>query len=190
MGTRSHNDAAMAIGFATYHLARCQACSKPTIWHIDGNTGMKEWTLVYPQGSVAPPRATGMPTPVAEVYDEASQVAVASPRAATALLRLAVELLLKELGAEGKDLNQKVRWLVKQGASDNIQKAMDSVRVSGNNAVHALQIIADEPSAVADLLFRLNNYLVETLITGKAEIQQFYDKLPEAVRKGIEQRDK
>jgi hypothetical protein len=130
-----------------------------------------------------------MPSPVQQVYLEARAIAHASPRAAAALLRMAVELLLDHLGAEGKVLNDKVAWLVRQGVARNLQQALDAVRISGNKAAHALQIVADEPREVSDLLFRLVNYIVETLVSGREEIERFYNRLPDASRRAIAARD-
>jgi hypothetical protein len=97
--------------------------------------------------------------------------------------------LLDHLGAEGHSLNDKVGWLVRQGVARNLQQALDGVRVSGNKAAHALQIVPDEPREVSDLLFRLVNYIVETLVTGREEIQTFYNRLSDAARRAITTRD-
>jgi hypothetical protein len=71
----------------------------------------------------------------------------------------------------------------------NLQQALDAVRISGNKAAHALQIVADEPREVSDLLFRLVNYIVETLVSGREEIERFYNRLPDASRRAIAARD-
>jgi hypothetical protein len=182
-------DAGPAV-FAGFHAALCHGCGLPNIWRLMQAKGDDDrWELVYPQRMEAPAPAAGMPSPVLDVYLEARAIAHNSPRAAAALLRLAVELLLDHLGAEGHSLNDKVGWLVRQGVARNLQQALDGVRVSGNKAAHALQIVPDEPREVSDLLFRLVNYIVETLVTGREEIQTFYNRLSDAARRAITTRD-
>lgn len=178
------------VPFPGYHAAQCHGCGLPSLWRLNkakGGDGC--WELAYPQRQESPPPAVAMPSPVLEVYLEARAIAHDSPRASAALLRMAVELLLDHLGAEGKVLNDKVAWLVRQGVARNLQQALDAVRISGNKAAHALQIVADEPREVSDLLFRLVNYIVETLVSGREEIERFYNRLPDASRRAIAARD-
>lgn len=178
------------VVFAGFHTAQCHSCGLPSLWRLNRTKGTDGcWELAYPQRQEAPPPAAAMPSPVQQVYLEARAIAHASPRAAAALLRMAVELLLDHLGAEGKVLNDKVAWLVRQGVARNLQQALDAVRISGNKAAHALQIVVDEPREVSDLLFRLVNYIVETLVSGREEIERFYNRLPDASRRAIAARD-
>ena len=53
-----------------------------------------------------------------------------------ALLRLALQKLCKELGEGGKDINSDIANLVKKGLRPSIQKALDIVRVTGNESIH------------------------------------------------------
>ena len=47
--------------------------------------------MIFPSGSTIPMAHTDMPESVKEIYDEAREIAGQSPRAAAALLRLALE---------------------------------------------------------------------------------------------------
>ena len=68
----------------------CVHCKNPTFW-LDEK-------IIYPPMHSAPPANNDLPDSVKVVYDEASAIANQSPRAACALLRLAIEILLKETG--------------------------------------------------------------------------------------------
>ena len=70
-----------------------------------------------------------MPESVKQLYNEAGLIYNKSPRAACALLRLAIERLCNELGEVDRDINNNIGALVKKGLSKDIQQALDVVRV-------------------------------------------------------------
>ena len=128
-----------------------------------------------------------MPDNVQEVYKEAAAIANQSPRAACALLRLAIEMLLKHLGEAGT-INEGIKNLVKKGLDERIQQALDIVRVTGNNAVHAGKIDFNDSTDV-QTLFGLINLIADVLITQPKQIDEMYNQLPETAREGIKKRD-
>ncbi|NVM29297.1 MAG: hypothetical protein HWN65_10700 [Candidatus Helarchaeota archaeon] len=69
------------------------------------------------------------------------------------------------------------------------QKALDLLRVIGNNAVHpgVIDIKDDKDTAIS--LFNWLNMLVENLITEPKKIDEFYDKLPNSAKTAIKKRD-
>ena len=125
---------------------------------------------------------------IKKVYNEAAEIAEKSPRAACALLRLAMEMLLKQLGETG-NINEGIKNLVKKGLSSQIQQSLDIVRVTGNNAIHPGKIDSGE-TAQPRVLFDLINIIAQALITQPKQIQGIYEDLPEESRKAIEKRDK
>ena len=62
---------------------------------------------------------------------------------ACALLRLALQELLIQLGVSG-DINSAIKSLVQKGLDSNIKDALHTVRVIGNHAVHPGNIDFDE----------------------------------------------
>ena len=130
-------------------VSRCVACNKVHIW-LNEN-------LIYPLISGIPMPNEDMPESVKGIYMEARNVYPYSKRATAALLRLAVQVLCKELGEKGKNINDDIGELVKKGLPVQIQQALDSIRVIGNNAVHPGEIIIDEENDVASVLFVLLN---------------------------------
>ena len=157
----------------------CEHCNNPTFW-LDKK-------IIYPPMSAAPPANNDLPASVKVVYEEASAIANQSPRAACALLRLAIEILLKELG-ETDGIDEGIKNLVKKGLDQRIQQSLDIVRVTGNNASHPGKIIFDDTTDV-HTLFQLINVIANTLITQPKQTQELYDNLPEGARKAIKKRD-
>ena len=83
----------LATENASYmHVAICQNCDRPIIWIDD--------EYVYPE-IIGIEANADMPEAVKALYNEAAIIYNKSPRAACALLRLAVERLCNELGETG-----------------------------------------------------------------------------------------
>ena len=160
-------------------VSKCSYCSRPTFWLSE--------KIIYPPGHVFPPANSDLHDDVKEVYNEAAAIAEQSPRAACALLRLAIEILLKQLGETGS-INESIKNLVEKGLDPKIQQSLDIVRVTGNNAVHPGKI---GPGDIADVrtLFELINVIAEALITQPKRIQGIYNNLPEKNMQIIEKRD-
>ncbi|SDJ57754.1 protein of unknown function [Halovenus aranensis] len=132
-----------------------------------------------------------MPDGVREDFSEARQIVDDSPKAAAALLRLAMEKLVQDLtGDEDQSLYSGIGELVDEGRIDErIQKALDSVRVTGNDYVHAGEIYNPDDRDTALRLFELVNVIVELTITREKMIEEAYDEIPENKMDGIKQRD-
>ncbi len=146
--------------------------------------------MIYPTGSIAPLPSEDMPEDVKADFNEARAIVQASPRAAAALLRLALQKLTIHLGGKGKNLNEDIKNLVRKGLPPKVERALDVVRVIGNNAVHPGKIDLRDDLDTAILLFELLNMIVDTMITQPRKVDEIYNKLPEGVRKAIEKRDK
>ena len=163
-------------------IATCYNCQRKSIF-INNQ-------YVYPD-IVAEEANPDMPESVKQLYNEAGLIYNKSPRAACALLRLAIDRLCNELGETDRDINKNIGALVKNGLPETVQKALDVVRVVGNKAVHPGQIAFDvDDKATATMLMRLLNIIVERMITEPKEIGSLYQGLPESVRVSIEKRDK
>ena len=139
---------------------------------------------------MAPPANSDLPDNVKEMYEEASAIAGLSARAACALLRVAIEMLLKDLGhlKENSNINDSIGELVGAGVDKRVQQALDVVRVTGNNAVHPGTIDFDDSTDVSSL-FELINYIADTLITQPKKTSEMFDDLPEGDKKRIKRRD-
>lgn len=132
-----------------------------------------------------------MPEEVKQLYNEAGLIYNKSPRAACALLRLAIDRLCNELGETDRDINKNIAELVKKGLPLTIQQALDVVRVVGNKAVHPGQIAFDvDDNGTAIMLMHLLNIIVTRMISEPQEIAELYNQLPESVKESIIKRDK
>jgi hypothetical protein len=178
-------------GFSPVWSAICDHCNRNSIWladHVIPNDA-KKGEMLHPPALLAPEAHADMPDVVKTDYQEARAIASASPRGASALLRLCVEKLCIALGAQGKTINDQVGYLVAQGMPLQIQKALDGVRVIGNNAVHPGKMEADDVADVSLSLFKLVNLIVENRITQPRLVDEVYAALPEGAKAGIAQRD-
>lgn len=166
----------------TVQIAQCLNCGGKIIWD--------NGEYIYPE--IQPQEANpDMPETVFKLYNEAGLIYNKSPRAACALLRLAIDRLCNELGETDRDINKNIGALVNRGLSVEIQKALDIVRVVGNKAVHPGQIEFDVDDVdTATMLFQLINFIVDRMISEPKKIGAFYDSLPESAKQSIEQRDK
>ena len=162
-------------------VSKCEHCDDICLWHYD--------KMVYPNRGNAPMPNPDMPEEVKKDYEEAASICTQSPRGATALLRLAIQKLCVHLGGAGKNINKDIETLVKNGLPENIQQALDVVRVIGNNAVHPGQIDIDNPET-AGKLFSLINVIAEYMITMPQKIGSLNNSLPNGAKKAIEERDK
>ncbi len=123
-------------------------------------------------------------------YNEAASILNKSPRGAAALLRLAIQKLCHELGCDPKKkIDDNIAELVKKGLLPKVQKALDIVRVTGNEAVHPGQIDLSDDIETAKKLFGLVNIIARQMITEEKEVNSLYDSLPEEKRSAIEKRN-
>jgi hypothetical protein len=132
-----------------------------------------------------------MPHDVKEYYVEARRIVSLSPRSAAALLRVSIEKLVYSiLGTKkGKDLNESIGILVRDGLPTQIQQSLDYLRVIGNSAVHPLDLIDTDDYNTAISLFELVNLVVEDRITNPRKVQSYYDTLPQNVKDKIDERN-
>lgn len=165
----------------TIRVSKCDHCEKYCLWLGE--------TMLYPDVGRAPQPNSDLPESVKSIYLEAASISTKSPRGAAALLRLAIQVLCKELGEEGKNINDDIASLVKKGLPERVQQALDIVRVTGNNAVHPGQIDVDDPDIVGRL-FDLINVVTEYTISMPNRVGTLYATLPESAREQIEKRDK
>lgn len=160
----------------------CTRCGKYSLWLED--------KMLYPISSIAPLPAEDMPADAKEDFEEARNMVNASPRAAAALLRLALQKLMVHLGESGKNLNNDIANLVKKGLSKRIQRALDAVRVIGNNAVHPGELDLKDDAETTIAMFGLVNMIVRVMITQPKEVDMLYEKIPKGAKKAITKRDK
>jgi len=163
------------------NLTLCFSCKRCAIWVFD--------KIVWPATSLIITPEEDIPADVRTDFLEAAAIVDTSPRGAAALLRLAVERLMPHLDAEAKNINASIGLLVAKGLDPKIQKALDVLRVIGNEAVHPGQIDLKDDKTTALKLFDLVNIIVQALITTPKQINSMFDSLPPNALDGIQKRD-
>lgn len=159
----------------------CSHCRKYSIWYAK--------KMIYPDFSATEPSNDDLIGELKTDYDEAASILQKSPRGAAALLRLVIQKLCIQLGEKGS-IDEMIGELAKKGLPSSVQKALDTVRVVGNEAVHPGQLDLKDDVETASKLFRLVNFIVEKMISEPKEIQSlFEEKVPEKKKKAIEKRD-
>ena len=160
----------------------CSRCGEFSIWH--------EWKMIYPEFSDIEPPNQDLNADIQRDYLEAVSIVQKSPRGAAALLRLAIQKLMIQLGEKGKDLNTDIGNLVEKGLPIKVQQSLDALRVIGNEAVHPGELDLRDDEATAEQLFKLINFIGEKMITEPKEIETIYAKIPESKKQQINERDK
>jgi hypothetical protein len=165
-----------------FSVATCSSCDEFTLW-----VGKD---VVYPKKMTLPPPNVDLSEEIKGLYFEASSILLDSPKGSTALLRLALQKLLEQVGKSGKNINNDIKVLVAEGMSSKIQQALDLLRVIGNNAVHPGQIDLDDNTEIAQKLFSILNFVADELITKPKELEELYtDLIPTETQGHIKQRD-
>lgn len=171
-----------SISMSDFNFCICSHCHEKSLWVLG--------KMVYPNQSTTPMAHPEMPTPCLDDYNEAREILAISPRSAAALIRLAIQKLMIELGEKGKNINDDIKSLVEKGLPVQVQQALDYCRIVGNNAVHPGEINLDDSPEIAQNLFTMINLIVEDRIAKPKQIDEFYNRLPQSARDAIENRDK
>lgn len=166
-----------------FDLCLCDKCGDYSIW--------RHSTMVFPDKTTIDNPNEDLPEEIKNDYLEAASIISKSPRGAAALLRLAIQKLCHEIGCDPtQNINNNISELVGKGLHHKIQRALDIVRVTGNEAVHPGSIDLSDDEETAKKLFDLVNIIARQMISEGKKIDLMYESLPEEKRVAIEKRDK
>lgn len=163
------------------NISECFSCKKIAVW-VGGK-------VAFPDVEKKFEPVPDMPDRISALFREAATIVDKSPRGAAALLRLAIQYLCIALDEKGKNIDEDIASLVTKGLDPMVQKALDVVRVVGNEAVHPGEIDLDDNREVAEKLFDLLNIIVTHVITRKKDIDALYGSLPARRLQAIEARN-
>jgi hypothetical protein len=104
-------------------------------------------------------------------------------------LRLALQKICKHLGEPGKNINEDIGSLVKRGLNPSIQRALDVLRITGNNALHPGELDVRDDRILVGKLFALLNVIVQQMITQPREIEELWGQMPDGAREAVQKRD-
>mgnify|MGYP001583534299 CR=1 FL=1 len=165
----------------SWTISKCEHCKEKIIW-LDEN-------IIYPRSIPVSLPNEDLDEDIKKDYLEAATIFNDSARSSAALLRLALQKLCKQLGEKGDNINNDIGSMVKKGLNPLVQKSLDSLRITGNNAVHPGEInLEEEPDKVLKL-FELINFIAEKMITEPKEISGFYEELPDEAKEQVKKRD-
>ncbi len=150
-------------------ISTCVSCRDFALW-VDSK-------MVYPIAAPVDPPNEDMNKDIKDLYIEASEIYSSSPRGSAAILRLALQKLLKQIGCSGKNINEDIKTLVSKGLDPKIQQSLDIIRVTGNNAVHPGEIDINENKDHVIELFAIMNIIANSLITTPKNIENTYKNL-------------
>lgn len=157
----------------TDKVSYCVGCHKPAFWH--------KGKLVWPiEGGIPPIK--NMPEPCLSTYKEAQLISALSPRAACALLRVALEQLVDSLlenqkeSLKGKTLSDKTKMLT---CYDSYSDIFDACRIVGNKAAHPAEISFDDAGNkdLPGIMSQLINAIVSTQITPRLIAEQTLQRI-------------
>lgn len=163
------------------NISRCYNCEDITVWVHD--------QIVYPSQKIDVQPNEDLPDLVKALFNEARSIVTDSPKGAAALLRLCIQHLCRELGEPGKNLDADIASLVSKGLNPLVQKALDVVRVIGNESVHPGEIDLNDNREIAIKLFGLVNLIAEQMISHPKHVESLYSGLPEHKLQSIEKRN-
>jgi hypothetical protein len=164
------------------NVSKCDNCNEFCIWVRDKIAWPKTRINIEPNSDLSPE--------IRSLFNEAREIATASPKGAAALLRLCVQHLCKDLGETGKNIDSDIANLVAKGLNPMIQQALDIVRVIGNESVHPGEIDLNDNPEISIKLFHLINLIADQMITQPKNVQDLFQSLPKNKIEGIEQRNK
>lgn len=198
-GTYSHmtwNQLKNANSYTKYYESLCSCCDENSLWRVteydESSYGRiaKNAEILFPDNGMAALPEDDMPEDVKIDYVEAARIFSKSPRGAAALLRLGLQKLCKHLGEDGSNINNDIRSLAaKNILPPMVVKVADTVRITGNNAVHPGTMKEEDFDFVASKMFDLLNFIVKKGISESKELDALYQLTPEGPRKSAEDKD-
>jgi hypothetical protein len=167
------------VEFDDLAMCVCGASGCRSLWF--------EQQRIYPRTSDAPAMSPDMPEGVRKDYEEAAAIASESPRAAAALLRMCIEGLCKDI-AEKPKFDIALDELARRGIPEEIQTAIDVIRMNGNEVMHAGRLYGTDDAGTVAMLFKLANVIVTWAITDRKLLRDLYTQIPETKRESVEKR--
>jgi hypothetical protein len=184
------------------YFSKCPACkqsvirlqNEPESIVFGGYTQFN--LLVFPRGVSRPKAPPKVDKKLGALYDEAGLICEDSPRAAGALLRRALQQLIREkCGIEKKTLDAEIAELLgKNTLPSHISTIIDAVRVVGNFSAHPLKNtntgeIIDVEIGEIDLCFEVLDALFDFYYVSPAKtaakVEALNKKLQDAGKKPI-----
>jgi hypothetical protein len=135
------DDAELNLG-RTYFVASCETCNHILLYSFYGDDHADRYPEIFAESYLEYPASGNLPLSVPDsirqVYEEATKIKLSSPNAFAVQIRRALEVLCKDRGAKGKNLNEQIKDLVsREELPATLGEAADLLRHLGNTGAHA-----------------------------------------------------
>lgn len=181
-----------------YICFKCLNCSQLhlyhlIIWDLDiGGEAYYNAIQLYPMDTV--PNGVDLPNEhlpadIKSDYLEAALIVEKSPRGAAALLRLCIQKLCHNHFDKKITINEAVKRLNNVTPNKDLIKALDIVRVIGNEAVHPGQLDLQDDQDTAKFMFSLVNYIAGNMMQSNEIKEKYVSLVPPNIQKFIADRD-
>lgn len=153
--------------FYEYEMFACPVCEKITLLEKYGDEDMvgfngnldSEEKIIYPINTID---SSAMPTVVKKAFESALKVRNVDDVGCLMLLRHTLEVIVKEQGAVGGTLAQKIENIANRGIlPDTLKEASTLTRLLGNEATHEEEITTDKEDI--DILVEFVEYIIQYL---------------------------
>lgn len=153
----------------------CTHCGEKMLW-VDEE-------IIYPKTSTAPIVEEDFPSEIQAIIEEARLVYEASPRAALALLRVALEHICANQGFAKGYLKKRLENLIKdKQLSIEAVEGLTIIKALGDDSVHAIPIIEGDTKELATFAFNLVANIGDTLYTQPNRRKSLLDQLKDGKR--------
>lgn len=164
----------MAIPVSPLFVAKCDSCKKYSVW--------LNKIKIYPPTSAINPPSSDMPSEVKSIYQEASNVYTYSPRAASALLRLALQKLLQSVGEKSDNVERALDNLVKRGLPAVIKEVAEALHCENSSYIRPGIIDFSDTEDIAKTFFTMLNMIVYYIITVPKNIATIAQDFPTSIQ--------
>lgn len=169
-----------ARGIQNIDFSMCRECKQVAIWHAG--------EILWPGHREEFEANEDIPDDARRDFEEAARILAFSPRSSCAMLRLCLQRITVSLGY-GDNLNDAIKKMVDAGLDSHVQKALDVVRVVGNEAVHPGTLNLNDDRETASVIFQMINIIGEFFFTRPESIRRAFSSLPAEKIEAIKKRD-
>lgn len=169
-----------------YKLFLCPACYGVNVIRItydsehmdeinDAEENYYHWETQYLYPQTKSDRFKNLPKEVAIPYKNAEQLKKINPVASVIFSRKSLESICEDLGASGRNLEQKIESLAQQRAiPDSLKVAAHSIRLIGNGGAHKGAGITEED---AEILLKLCDAIIVYIYEAPELISRIQQKV-------------
>ena len=156
-----------------YMLCTCLYCNQKSIWY-------KKNMVLPPIGEVPPPNHD-LRDDIKEDYNEARNILVYSPRAACAILRLAIDKLMTQVGFDKYQVTKNKKDSGENNLNNKLGRTLERLSMKGKTQIEAGKIDSTDDKAVAMGLFELINLITELKISQSNKINQLNELVSHSI---------